>query len=197
MTSFIFDAMFLVLKVGFNIFCDLFVAAVAWLVLFCALAIVVFPLYFPTSYLLSFATPKLERLYKLKQTITKKGEEIAFALFVISGVLSIPILLMGDTKTLELLDEKIKQTKPHEVIIGTDVRQYKLLALTSPKHVYATFEDTSANLTYSHIYVSTYCKGSANRLGDLYNIKVTRYQMSDDSSKTYLKFNDLPGVFCE
>ena len=58
------------------------------------------------------------------------------------------------------------------VSLGVEVQQFKLIELTSPKHVYATLEDKNGNV-YNRIYVSKHCSQfNSNQLGDYYNLKV-------------------------
>lgn len=195
--DFIFAILFSVLKFGFNIFCDLVVFGMAWFVTFLAFAVAIFAGYFPLDLGLNKVPVKYERLTKLKNLIANKGEKICTVLVVVSCVLSLPTLFLGANKTVDLIDAKIRENKPHEIVTGTEVRQYKLLELSSPKHVYANFEDTVTHQVYSQMYVGTYCPGKSQRLGEKYNIKITRYHMSDDPDSKYIRFNNLPGVFCE
>ena len=195
--DFIFAILFSVLKFGFNIVCDLVVFGITWLITFLAFAVTVFVGYLPLDFGLNKVPAKYERLTKLKNLIANRGEKICTVLVAVSCLLSLPTLLLGSNKTIELLDVQIRENKPHEVASGTEVRQYKLLSLSSPKHVYASFEDTATNQVYSQMYVGTYCPGKTNRLGEKYNIKITHYYMSDNTDKKFIRFNNLSGVFCE
>jgi len=81
------------------------------------------------------------------------------------------------------------------VIINQNIRRYKLLEITSPKHVYVDLEDVATGQVYARTYVSKHCNSYAsNHLGDMYNIPVT---VLKKGNATWLRFDNLPKVFCE
>lgn len=197
--DFLFDMMFVVLKHGWSVLSDAFIYCVSAIIVFVALAVSVFIWYLPLNLIMKRVPDKDQNtnLAIAKRVIVGKSEKILTALLIVSGVLCLPIFFMGASKTMVMFDEKVKVSSNHEVETSTEVRQFKLLSLSNPKHVYASFEDVLTGTVYSQMYVGTYCPGKARLLGETYNIKVTYFHMSDDSSKGFVKFGNLSKVFCE
>jgi len=195
--DYLITAITFVIVMAWNMLLTFLTFAMATIILTIALCIIFFPMFWSVESLLGQVPSKYERLVAFYNKIKGKSEKICFSFAIFSAVLAAPILYIGGPGTMDIVHERIRAGQNHEVIVGDEIRRYKLVSLSSPKHVYAVFDDESANLTYQNIYVGTYCPGSPKRIGEFYNIKVTRYYMSDNPEKMFIRFNNLPQVFCE
>lgn len=195
--DYLITAIAVVIVMAWNMLLTFLTFAVATVILTLAFCIIFFPLFWPLENLLSHVPRKYERLAAFYEKIKGKSEKICFGFAIFSAILASPIFYIGAPGTMDIVHEQIRAGQNHEVIVGDEIRRYKLVSLSSPKHVYAVFDDESANITYSNIYVGTYCPGSPKRLGESYNIRITRYYMSDNPEKMFIRFNDLSRVFCE
>lgn len=195
--DYLITAITFVIVMAWNILLTFLTFAMAALILTIALCIIFFPIFWSVESLLGQVPSKYERLVAFYNKIKGKSEKICFGFAIFSAVLAAPILYIGGPGTKDIVHERIRAGQNHEVIVGDEIRRYKLVSLSSPKHVYAVFADESVNITYSNIYVGTYCPGSSKRIGESYNIRVTRYYMSDNPEKMFIRFNDLSRVFCE
>lgn len=89
---------------------------------------------------------------------------------------------------------RISRVEEPVVVTGTEIRRYRLVSYTAPKHFYVTIKDIEANMTYESLYVSKHCNNYAtNKLGDDYNIQITHKKQGQ---KEWIVFNDLYAVFC-
>ena len=172
--DYIFDYTILIFSFCITVFCYVLTFAAAWVPAFLAIALAIFVVYLPAVFVLNELANKYEKMLKLYNLVSGRGEMICAFSMVAAGVLCIPILILGPTKAANAVKEKMSQSAAQEIIIGTEVRQFKLLELSSPKHVYANFEDVNTNVVYSQMYVGTYCPGKTVRIGEKYNIKVVR-----------------------
>jgi hypothetical protein len=195
--DYLITAITVVIVMAWNMLLTFLTYGLAVVVLTLAFCIIFFPLFWPLENLLSHVPRKYERLFAIYEKIKGKSEKICFGFAIFSAVLAAPILYIGGPGTKDIVHERIRAGQNHKVIVGDEIRRYKLVSLSSPKHVYAVFADESANITYKNVYVGTYCPGSSKRIGESYNIRVTRYYMSDNPEKMFIRFNDLPRVFCE
>ena len=176
---------------------DALVWFVAWFILFIVTVAAYWVTFAPAGALIGkFVPRKFERLHILKGFINKLEERSVVVAMVIA-VITFPIFIYGHSNVSESLDNRRKESHPHEVVDGYEVRSYKLIALTSPKHVYVTIEDVKSGNVYDRLYVSKHCNNhSANKLGDTYNIQIRHYHMSNDPDRKFISFLGMPDVFC-
>lgn len=165
--DFLFDMLFIVLKHGWKVLSDAFIYCVSIIIVFVSLGVSVFIWYLPLNLAMKRLPDKdlNSKLAIAKRAIVGKSEKILTALLIVSGVLCLPIFFIGASEFADTFAEKIKANSNHEVETATEVRQFKLLSLSSPKHVYASFEDTSTGTVYSKMYVGTYCPGKKQNVG--------------------------------
>lgn len=85
------------------------------------------------------------------------------------------------------------EKRPVEVLLRTEIRQYKLISYRPPKHFYVTLEYNGVKKEY---HVSKHCNSyKDNKLGDVYNIPTGVFKMSN-STKEYTRPLELRKVFC-
>lgn len=192
-----FDLLFAVLKMGFNLFCTLFLFAVVGVIITAAVLLVYYCATIPMMLILNRVPHKYERIVKVRQWFKDHDDKIRNILIGFCILIAVPTLWIGPEKSFEMFDERVKMNRPHSVVEETEIRAFKLISLTSPKHVYAEFEDVKTGRVYSKQYVSTYCDVHKQRLGDVYNIKVTYTHMSDNPSARFIEFGNLYEVFCK
>ncbi len=142
---------------------------------------------------LDMVHPRYEHLKSLNRLLSNVDGWYKVGL-ISMAIITFPLFVMSPGTVMSELNKQINSNRNHAVTDSTELRSYKLLSLSNPKHVYASIEDTKSGNTYRE-YVSTYCNGK-NRLGDVYNIEVTIYHMSDDPETRYIKFHNLERVFC-
>ena len=169
----------------------------AWFILFIVLVVAFWVTLAPVGALIGkFVPRKFEKLHILKRLIDileKQNVVVAVAI----AVITFPIFIYGHSNVLKSLDNRQAESRPHEVVDGYEVRSYKLIALTSPKHVYATVEDVKSGNVYDRLYVSKHCNNhSTNKLGDTYNIQIRHYHMSNDPDRKFISFLGMSDVFC-
>jgi hypothetical protein len=193
--DYIFDLLFMIVSFSVTTFFNIIAFIIGWFMGFVVFASIIFAIFTPLEVALNKVPAKYEKLTKLRDLISGGSWKLLNACVIGTGILCIPILIVGADKTLDIVYKKVQSNKIHEVVIGTEIRPYKLLELSSPKHVYAIFQDE--HTVYSQMYVGTYCPGKTTRIGETFNIKVTRYYMSNNRDKEYIKFHDLSRVFCE
>lgn len=137
--------------------------------------------------------PKYERLTALNRFLSNVDGWYKVGL-ISMAIITFPMFVMSTDTVMSELGKQINANRNHSVTDSTEIRSYKLIGISNPKHVYVSIEDTKSGNTYRE-YVSAYCNGK-NRLGDVYNIEVTIYHMSDDPETRYIKFHNLERAFC-
>lgn len=188
----------------FSVFFSTFLFAVdvvfrglIWFVGFVILLLVVLGAYWltikPLTCALEAVHPKYERV-KAVYRFLKDTEEWYGAVLIILAVITFPLFVMSPSSVGDEIDRQITAHRNHEVVDYSELRQYKLVDITNPTHVYATIQDVKSGNMYRN-YVSKYCNGT-NRLGDKHNIEVTIYHMSENPDEKLIKFHGLERAFC-
>lgn len=176
--------------------------AFAWLLGWVFLVVVSLAVYWvivvPCSKIFGYFAPRIEGWPRKVKAFVDDGEKVTPAVAIVCLVLAIPIFIAGPDKTIEYIKQRVDQSKSVQIIDATEIRQFKLISMSSPKHVYVALEDVKTRTTYSNLYVSKHCSVGQNRLGDIYNIKVTYSHMSktDQEPRHTITFVNLNSVFC-
>lgn len=85
--------------------------------------------------------------------------------------------------------------KPTRIDLRTEIKRAMLVSMNPPKHFYVTLKWEDGSTTQN--YVSKHCnKYRDNKIGDMYNIPVTIYKMSD-GTREMMEIRGLSKVFCE
>lgn len=176
---------------------------VIWFVAWCLLFITAFIFYWvfvsPLNFIIfSRVSAKYEKIYPIARRIYSLIEnrgKLSYYCVVGLAIFTLPFCVLDPSYIHEKVQEQISGPRVSEVVDYSEVRQYKLLDITNPKHVYVTLEDVNSEYTYRQ-YVSKHC-GVKNSVGDRFNIEVTVYHMSNDEDKKFIKFHNLERVFCQ
>ncbi len=188
-----FSVLYSILTFAFDIVIRGLIWGLSWVVLV-VIGIAAYCLIIkPITSGLDMVHPKYEHLKSLNRFLSNVDGWYKVGLISLA-IITFPLFVMSPDTVMSEIGKQIKANRNHAVTDSTELRSYKLLSLSNPKHVYASIEDTKSGNTYRE-YVSTYCNGK-NRLGDVYNIEVTIYHMSDDPETRYIKFHNLERVFC-
>lgn len=166
----------------------------AWLILMIIVCVAYWIFVAPVGWALGLTDRKYERLHKISSVLQNVDMLRMIAIWAIA-IITMPLAILKPGTVGDQFDVQIRANRNHEVVDYTELRQYKLLDITNPKHVYASIEDVKSGNTYRQ-YVSKHCSGK-NKLGDLYNIEVTIYHMSDNPDEKYIKFHNLERSFCQ
>ena len=193
MIDMFFAGLFSVLGFTFDLVLRGLIWGFTWLVLL-IIAIVAYRICLaPVGWALSLSNRKYERLHKISNVIQDTDMLLMIGVWSIA-IITVPLAIMAPATVTEQIDKHMTSGRNHEVVEHTEVRQYKLLDITNPKHVYVTLEDIKSGNTYRQ-YVSKHCSGE-NQLGDVYNLEVTYYHMSDDPATRHIRFHNLNRGFC-
>lgn len=77
-----------------------------------------------------------------------------------------------------------------------EVREYKMISHTNPKHVYVTIEDSITGQTYERQYVAKHCQIGIED-GETFNTTVSIRHKSDTPNNQFLVFLELADTVCD
>jgi len=91
-----------------------------------------------------------------------------------------------------------EEVKPTVIGLGTELRRFILVSYNPPKHFYVTLKDVETGHVFERVYVSKHCNSHRdNKLGDAYNITISKTAMSDKPADVKWLFPNLYDVFCK
>lgn len=193
MIEIFFAGLFAVLSFTFDLVLRGVIWGFTWLILMIIVVLAYWVCLAPVGWLLSLLNRKYERLHKISRVIQDTDTLLMIGAWSLA-VITVPLAIMKPGTVGDHIDAQLTSGRNHEVVEYSELRQYKLLDVTNPIHVYVTLEDIKSGDTYRQ-YVSKHCSGK-NRLGDVYNIEVTYYHMSDNPDTRYIRFHNLNRGFC-
>lgn len=103
-------------------------------------------------------------------------------------------MVVGEEQTNVVMAQRAKPA-PTRIVLRQEIKRVMLVKMNPPKHFYVTLKWEDDVVTQQ--YVSKHCNNYAdNKIGDMYNIPVTIYRMSD-SAKELMYVGNIHKVFCE
>ncbi|AVH85081.1 hypothetical protein RsoM2USA_153 [Ralstonia phage RsoM2USA] len=114
----------------------------------------------------------------------------------ITMAISIFLMIVMIPNTVKVAHFFSEQDNPIPVeVVKTEIRQYKLVNIYPPKHMYVDIMDVQTGQIFQHQYVTNYCTNwSANRPGDTYSIEIVYFKQGND--KLWIEFQNMYRTFC-
>lgn len=94
-------------------------------------------------------------------------------------------------------DRKEAESSAVRVNHPAELRRYILVSWNPPKHFYVTLKDVATGQLIEGLHVSKHCNSAGSlKAGEVYNLRVQPYTMSNKPSLIHYEFANLYQEFC-